>query len=174
MHKQYGDILIREAVPGDAEQLCAWWNDGSVMAHAGFPLGLGITVETVRAQLAEKGRSVRHVIEHQGVMIGEMNYRLTDAPDTCEIGIKICDASRQNRGLGKVILSLFIRTLFDELGFRRIILDTNMNNLRAQHVYEQLGFRKVRVNTDSWTDQLGRKQSSVDYELAREWFVSYL
>ena len=174
MHKQTGDILIREAVPDDAEQLCAWWNDGSVMAHAGFPLGLGITAETVRARLAEKGRSVRHVIEHRGEMIGEMNYRLTDAPDTCEIGIKICDASRQNRGLGKVILSLFIRTLFDEIGFRKIILDTNLNNLRAQHVYEQLGFRKVRVNTDSWTDQLGRKQSSVDYELTRETFVSYL
>ena len=44
-------------------------------------------------------------------------------------------------------------------------LDTNLNNLRAQHVYECLGFQKMRVNYDSWTDQLGQLQSSVAYEL---------
>ena len=96
--------------------------------------------------------------------IGEMNYRSV-GNGTAEIGIKICVPSCQNRGLGKKILRMFIGGLFGDLGFEEIILDTNLNNLRAQHVYESLGFERVRVNIDSWTDQLGRKQSSVDYRM---------
>lgn len=40
MHLQYNDLTIRSALPADAPQLVRWWNDGAVMAHAGFPLGL--------------------------------------------------------------------------------------------------------------------------------------
>ena len=68
-----------------------------------------------------------------------------------------------------MILSLFIRELF-ATGYKKIILDTNLKNERAQHVYEMLGFRRLRVNIDSWEDQLGVMQSSVDYELTPEDF----
>ena len=37
----------------------------------------------------------------------------------CEIGIKICNADYQNKGLGKIILSLFISGLFNELGYEK-------------------------------------------------------
>lgn len=37
------NICIRNATSDDAETLCIWWNDGSVMAHAGFPNGLYAT-----------------------------------------------------------------------------------------------------------------------------------
>lgn len=92
----------------------------------------------------------------------------------CEIGIKICDTDMQNKGLGKVILSIFIDGLFNELGYKKIVLNTNLNNKRAQHVYEQLGFQKIRINLGSWKDQLGDLQSSVDYELKKQNYVSYL
>ena len=162
-----GDIRIRNAGEADCEQLAAWWNDGAVMAHAGFPLGLGTTAEKVRGELAagsdEAGRV--HIIEYKGRPIGEMNYRNL-GNGTAEIGIKICDPSFQEKGLGRVILSLFISELFS-MGYAKIILDTNLKNERAQHVYEMLGFRRLRVNIDSWEDQLGVPQSSVDYELTR-------
>ncbi|WP_438446465.1 GNAT family N-acetyltransferase [Gorillibacterium sp. sgz5001074] len=48
------------------------------------------------------------------------------------------------------------------------MLDTNLSNERAQHVYEKLGFRRTAVRIDSWRDQLGNLQSSVEYELLRE------
>ena len=35
------NITIRSATLADAPLLNAWWNDGAVMAHAGFPQGLG-------------------------------------------------------------------------------------------------------------------------------------
>lgn len=178
MRLQHNELLIRDAAIQDAEQLCLWWNDGKVMEHAGFPHGLGTTADAIREQLqtnatGHSSGNHRHMILYRDVPIGEMNYHELDA-DTCEIGIKICDFSMQNKGLGKKILSLFIRALFDELGYRRIILDTNTKNLRAQHVYETLGFRKHRINENSWQDQLGVWQSSVDYELTKDTFVSFL
>ena len=89
-----------------------------------------------------------------------------------EIGIKICETDCQNRGLGRVILSMLISWLFEQ-GFEKIVLDTSLTNKRAQHVYESLGFRKLRINYDSWTDQLGNKQSSVDYELTEGNFIDF-
>lgn len=160
-------LVIREALPADAAQLTAWWNDGAVMAHAGFPNGLGTTEEKVIAGLG-KGRLV---LEENEQLIGEACYRKV-GEGVAEIGIKICETDCQNRGLGRILLSMLIAWLF-ESGYEKIVLDTNLTNLRAQHVYESLGFRKLRINYGSWTDQLGQKQSAVDYELTKENFIDF-
>lgn len=175
MERTYKEISIHGAKAEDAQQLCAWWNDGAVMAHAGFPNGLGTTAEEVAAQIRKERDETcrRHIILLKDAPIGEMVYRrLGDS--ICEIGIKICDAGRQNHGLGKIVLSLFIEGLFSELGYEKIVLDTDLTNQRAQHVYEQLGFQKLRVNVDSYRDQLGNLRSSVEYELTKRRFISYL
>lgn len=52
MRLEEGMLCIRDAEADDSAQLVKWWNDGSVMAHAGFPKGLGTTEEQVRAKLA--------------------------------------------------------------------------------------------------------------------------
>lgn len=67
----YRNITIRQAVASDAGQLAAWRNDGAVMAHAGFPEGLGTTAEEVAAGLHPGSL----VIEKNGQLIGECNYR---------------------------------------------------------------------------------------------------
>lgn len=173
MRIKNGDLCIRNAESADCTQLAAWWNDGAVMAHAGFPNGLGTTAEAVAAQIASDTDDTRRrlIIEYRGVAIGEMSYR-NQGDHVAEIGIKICDPACQEKGLGRVLLSLLIGRLFS-LGYQKIVLDTNLKNTRAQHVYELLGFRRLRVNPDSWTDQLGRKQSAVDYELTPEAFNDY-
>ena len=163
----YNTLLLRTAVTADAKRLAAWWNDGSVMSHAGFPKGLGITEEEVILGLSEG----LLIIEENGLPIGEANYRAIDE-ETAEIGIKICLAEYQNRGIGRIVLSMLIRDLFHK-DFSKIVLDTNLSNKRAQHVYESLGFQKIRVNTDAWVDQSGIKQSSVDYELTQENFIDF-
>lgn len=165
---QQETLTIRQAEAADAKQLAAWWNDGAVMAHAGFPNGLGTTEEEVIEELGN-GRTVLLVIEERGRLIGECNYRKV-SDGAAEIGIKICEADRQNRGVGRNVLRMLIRWLFRN-GYSKIVLDTNLTNTRAQHVYESLGFRKVRTNIDAWRDQLGRLQSSVDYALTEKDFV---
>ena len=168
-----GDIEIHNAETTDADRLAAWWNDGAVMAHAGFPLGLGTTPEAVARQLAEdsdeKGR--RLMLRCQGMPIGEMSYRNTGG-GTAEIGIKICEAAYQEKGIGRRALSLLIGALFAR-GFAQIVLDTNLNNTRAQHVYEKLGFKKMGVRVNAWKDQLSRPQSAVDYALTQDDFHDF-
>lgn len=172
MELQDRELTLRHALPADAPQLAAWWNDGTVMAHVGY---LGTTAEEVAQKLAGDADRVhrRIILELAGKPIGEMNYRDL-GEDTAEIGIKICVTAEQNHGLGRRALSLLIRYLFEELGYGKIVLDTNLNNLRAQHVYESLGFRKVAIHENAWTDQLGEAQSSVDYELLPAEFISFL
>ena len=173
MNLTYQKIKIRDANLDDARKLLLWWNNGKVMEHAGFPFGLETTEEKIKQSLEKNDNNYRHIIEYNNKEIGEMNYIVLDN-NVCDIGIKICEFSYQNKGLGKQILSLFISNLFDELKFKKIILSTDLRNLRAQHVYEQLGFKKVKIFYDSWTDQLGKLRTSVCYELVKKDFISYI
>ena len=169
MNITHDNLTIRDATLADAEQLCEWWNDGAVMAHAGFPNGLGTTADEIRASLATDTDDThrRHIIELDGRPIGEMDYRNKGA-GVAEIGIKICDFTEQEKGFGTTLLSMFINALFTQYGYDKIVLDTNTKNTRAQHVYEKkLGFQKVCVRENSWRDQLGEPQSAVEYELTK-------
>lgn len=169
----YGKIGIRDVTLEDAKQLWKWWNDGKVMAHAGFPNGINITLESVVNQIMNPNKQeFRHIILYGQRPIGEMVYRKLTAK-TCQIGIKICDFSMQNKGIGKIVLSLFIDELFKKCQYEKIILDTDLNNKRAQHVYEQLGFKKISTN-NTWIDQVGNIRTIIDYELKRNKFISYL
>lgn len=140
----------------------------------GFPNGTGQTVQEIADSIKNDtdGTHRRLIIEIDNLAVGEMNYR-NKGNGVAEIGIKICDFSKQNQGNGKIFLSMLIDFLFKDLKFKKIILDTNLKNERAQHVYEQLGFIGLRVNKDSWTNQVGEIQSSVDYELYPTDFCSF-
>jgi len=169
----YKDLTIRDATAADAEQLAVWWNDGAVMAHAGFPNGLGIAPEQIVESLAkDDDKNRRHIIEYLGKPIGEMNYR-TPTDGVAEIGIKICDSPMQEKGLGTTLLTIFIDALFRHMGYEKILIDGNLQNTRAQHVYEKkLSFRFSHIERDSWTDQLGQLQSSFHYEMDRDGWLN--
>ena len=185
MRLEQGKLCIKNAEQEDCRQLVSWWNDGAVMAHAGFPNGLGTNEEKVQKQIAADSDDTRRhlVIWYDGNRIGEMSYaNLGDSLEetgedtienrTADIGIKICNPTFQEKGLGKIVLSMLIRELFSR-GYTKIVLDTNLKNKRAQHVYERLGFQKVNIRMDAWIDQVGEKQSVVDYELTKEHFVDF-
>lgn len=174
MFVTHENITIRNAEQADCLQLAAWWNDGKVMAHAGFPMGLNTTPEKIAESISSDTDQTRRrlILEYENTPIGEMSFR-NQGNGSVEIGIKICEAVYQEKGIGRKALSLFIQSLFD-MGFSKIILDTNLKNTRAQHVYELLGFQKTGVRIDSWRDQLGSLQSAVDYELTKEQFHSFI
>ena len=156
MFIRYKNLTIRNAISADAEQLCAWWNDGKVMAHAGFPNGVGCTPEEIRESLAsDRDESHRrHIIELDGTPIGEMNYRNKEG--AAELGIKICDFTRQEKGYGTELLTIFIDALFRYYGYEKM-----------------LGFRRVGIETDAWQDQLGEWNSIVNYEMSKaDWLAS--
>ncbi len=145
------------------------------MAHAGFPNRLNETNDSIIKVLNQNRERFFElcIIEFNDIPIGEINYQAIDE-NTVEIGIKIYDFSYQNKGYGKIILSLFIDTIFNVLNFKKIILDTNLNNIPAQKLYHSIGFKEVRINKDALKNQLGESQSSIDYELDQISFKLYL
>lgn len=174
MKISYKGVSVRYAETKDAEILAKWWNDGSVMAHAGFPYGLGTTAEKVAGSLKDDSDTTRRrlILKYENTPIGEMSYG-NKGENIAEIGIKICEQSYQNKGIGRIALSLLITMLFDK-GYETIVLDTNLNNKRAQHVYETLGFIKTGIGYDSWRDQTGSLQSAVYYKLTKPDFISFI
>lgn len=170
----YKELTIRNATAADSVLLSAWWNDGRIMAHAGFTRGTGETPQQIAEMLSKDkdGESRRFIIEYRGIPIGETGYGNV-GNQTAEIGIDICNATMQERGLGRIILSMLFTELFNNLGFERIVLDTNMGNKRAQHVYELLGFRKVRVRQNAYPNDQGIWQTAIDYALQKRDFINY-
>jgi len=167
------NLAIRKATAADALQLGVWWRDGSVMAHAGFPNGISITDDEIKEDLAAGSDEVGRVliIEADSLPIGEMSYR-NIGNHTAEIGIKICDAAKQDKGYGSKLIIMLVGELFGNLGYERIVLDTNLDNERAQHVYDKIGFRRVGIRYNCWKDQLGELQSAVGYEMTRDSYFS--
>jgi RimJ/RimL family protein N-acetyltransferase len=157
MELRNDNLLIRYATKNDAKILCKWWNNGKIMAHAGFPNGINATVEEIEKQLSEETNETtrRFIIEINNELSGEMNYR-NKGNNIAEIGIKICDFNQQEKGYGTILLNMFIKYLFDELNYNKIILDTKLNNKRAQHVYKKIGFIET-----------GMDENTIYYELLK-------
>lgn len=157
-------LHIRSAKTTDAKQLADWWQDGEIMAHAGFPNGLKIDLQALENRVATQTESNELlIIEQADEAIGEMSYQINEQSAT--MGIKICDLSQQEKGYGTICIKLMIDYLFNQRFVTKIELDTNLTNQRAQHVYEALGFQKTAIKQDHWQNQLGEWQSTVFYEL---------
>ena len=123
MYLHQNELTIRDALPADTPLLCRWWNDGKVMEHAGFPQGLGTSVEKITQKLLEPdNRTHLLIIESEGLPIGEMNWRREES-DHAEIGIKICESDRQEKGFGSRLIAMLCRDLFANRGIARITLN---------------------------------------------------
>lgn len=97
------------------------------------PNGLSTSIEKIQKEIENSNDRKRTlIIEYNTVAIGEMSYKQLDETRV-EIGIKICDPKHQNKGLGKIILSIFIKELF-RMNYKKVVLDTNLSNLRYQYV----------------------------------------
>ncbi|MDR2102775.1 MAG: GNAT family N-acetyltransferase [Treponema sp.] len=168
MELKQDNLVIRHATIHDAKILCNWWNDGKVMAHAGFPDGINTTEEKIIQQISEETDDTtrRWIIEINNEPSGEMNYR-NKGDNTAEIGIKICDLNKQEKGYGTRLLKMFIKYLFEHLGYEKIILDTKINNKRAQHVYETIGFKKIGMNEDAINYELTKTPAAGGQEMVR-------
>jgi len=189
----YKNLVIRKAVAADAEQLCTWWNDGKIMAQFGLPNGVGCTPDEIRGDGNTEGIDNYHIIELDGKPIGEMNYGNFCFPDgiieldgkpidettyhnmdgSAEPGIKICDFSARDKGYGTTLLTMFIDALFRHCGYERIVIDTDLKNERAQHVYEKkLGFRHIGIYRNSSLDESEYYASVVYFEMSKaDWFA---
>ena len=180
MRIQNDNIVIRSATIDDAIQLNKWWNDGRVMEHAGFPNGIGESLDDTIANIRGREGKLSQlcIIEIDGKPVGELSYSIR-GDGAAYPGWKICEFSYQNRGYGPKIIRMLFEFLFtDEVinskfPIEKIVWDTMLENKRAQYVYEnKLGARKIGVRQDCWKDQDGQLRTAVDYELSKEDFFN--
>ena len=54
---KFENLSLRKAEVEDALQLVSWWNDGEVMAHAGFPNGVGVQVDEVVSLIKKNSKN---------------------------------------------------------------------------------------------------------------------
>lgn len=151
-------VVLRAARRSDAEGLAAilrepdvarWWLRGADPD--------GFAEELVQAQ-----DDVVFAIEHDGELVGAVQYYEETDPDYRHAGIDIFLTSRlHGRGLGPETLRVLARYLFDQLGHHRLVIDPAADNERAIRAYERLGFRPVglmreyeRGPADTWHDGL--------------------
>lgn len=106
------DLTIRNATIDDASMLGKWWRDGDVMAHAGFPKGLYITDDEIATQISENTDETCRglIIEYCNIPIGEMCY-YNKGNGVAEIGIKICNFEKQEKGYGTRLIKMLISRL---------------------------------------------------------------
>ena len=172
---QKSSIRLRSAAEVDVPLLNSWWNDGAVMAHAGFPEGLRQGMEQTLSQVkrSREAGGWLCIIEIEGKAVGECSLKVWK--NEGHPGWKICDLSYQNRGFGPMIIQMTMDYYFSGFSLNsdkplaRVVWDTMLDNIRAQRVYERLpGVRRLGVRENCWQDQTGRWHSAVDYELTRE------
>lgn len=85
-------------------------------------------------------------IEHEGRVIGAVQYSENDDPQYPHAGIDIfVGGAWQGRGLAGEAIRAVARHLFEERGHHRLVIDPAAENERAIRAYERVGFRRVGV-----------------------------
>lgn len=74
--------------------------------------------------------------------------------ERCEIGITIFPAENRGRGIGRRATLLHLVYLKDQLGIRRVLAQTRVDNVPAIAMYEKIGFRRIRQVRDCDLDWL--------------------
>ncbi len=161
-------LTIKQAQEADAPLLLYWWNDGEIMAHAGFPLGLKIDLEKVIHSITRKDKKgVLFIIYCADTPIGEMSYKVEG--NEYDFGIKICNKAFQSGGYGTAILKRFFEYLFNVKNAEKITCNTNLKNIRAQLVYEdKLKMKRVKTLYNNWTNQIGELCSTTFFEITKD------
>ncbi|WP_440895455.1 GNAT family N-acetyltransferase [Amphibacillus sp. Q70] len=180
MRLEKDNVVIRRATMDDAVQLNQWWNDGQVMEHAGFPNGLGESLEDTINNISHQRDHFSQlcIIEVNGKSIGELSYQMR-SDRVASAGWKICDFNYQKQGYGPQVIMMLFEFLFTDEAIHskfpidRIVWDTMLENKRAQYVYEhKIKARKVGIQENTWQDPLGNWRSTVNYEIKKEDFLN--
>jgi len=135
-------VTLRDATPDDVKALARirekpevyqWWRGGEDL------------VTTVTEDLADPDTHTL-VIEHQGDLIGEIQWAAENDPDYRHASIDIyLDPAEHGKGLGTDALRTLVRHLLDNEGHHRITIDPATDNTAAIACYTKVGFQPVGV-----------------------------
>lgn len=103
--------------------------------------------ERVRAEmLDDRDGAVVYVIEHDGAIVGSIQYHEERNPDYRHAGMDVfLSAAHHGRGLATDAVRTLARHLVHDRGHHRLVIDPAADNAAAIRLYERIGFRPVGV-----------------------------
>ena len=155
---QGAKVTLRPANAADIPELARirstpevlrWWRGGEDMKAS------------VAEDLEDEGTETL-VIEHDGRVMGAIQWHAEDEPDYEHAGIDIyLDPAVHGRGLGADAIRTLARHLIKDKGHHRLVIDPAADNTAAIRCYSKVGFRPVgamrnyeRALDGSWHDGL--------------------
>ena len=124
----------------------------------------------VRLKAEGRAEEKAFAIEHDGDLVGLIQYHEETDPDFRHAGIDLFLAERaQGRGLGTDALRTLAGYLVRERGHHRLTIDPATDNVAAIRAYEKVGFRSIGVMREYWRSADGAWRDGILMDLlARE------
>lgn len=132
---------LRPVRPEDAETLADILADPEVARWWGR-----YDADRVRRDLIEADDTVVYAIEHEGEVIGSIQYVEELAPDYRHASLDVFLRSDwHGKGLGTDAVRTLTRHLVHDRGHHRLTIDPSVDNEKAIRTYKRVGFREVGV-----------------------------
>jgi len=135
-------ILIREIQDADLQQMDDWRDFDDPLHHlSNLPRPNSLSRDMWFSLHASDPTRLWFVVvrREDGQVLGSVTLREMVMHKSARLGVTF-GAEYVDQGYGTEALELFLSFYFNELGFRRLVLDVAAANSRARHVYEKLGF----------------------------------
>jgi RimJ/RimL family protein N-acetyltransferase len=142
-------------------------------------------LEDYRARFLSPDRlAATLVVEHEGVVVGDLMLRVEDAWAQAEVAAEArgvqaelgwtLDPERHGRGLATEAVRELVRLCFEELGLRRVTANCFADNESSWRLMERIGMRR---ETHAVAESLHRSRGWLDgygYALlAEEWRAAH-
>lgn len=165
-------LVLRPFAPGDEAAFAEAWADPAWTAHLlSEPMGPAEVADWVRrrSQGPVDGRMLGLVVEHEGVVVGDVMLVLQGTGLTeGEIGWSVLPG-HQGRGFATEAAEALLRLAFGQLGLRRVVANLDARNRASAALAERLGMRLESRRLGDWWSK-GRWTDSLEYALlAEEW-----
>lgn len=134
-------ITLRPTIEADIDALAAVLAEPEVARY-----WHGFDREKVKAELIDAGDVAVFAIEHEGRVVGAIQYGEEDDPMYRHASVDVfLSAHVHRRGVGTEAIRAIVAHLFDDRGHHRIVIDPAADNAAAIEVYRRVGFRVVGV-----------------------------
>lgn len=164
-------LTLRPYLPSDAATITSWLKSEYLMRqwcadrYERYP----VTPEDMNAYHAmyiDGQRSRALTLTDGDDIVGYITLRIP-ADDSTEqrLGFVIVDDSKRGRGLGKALVSMAVKYVYETLGATKVSLGVFENNPSAIHCYESAGFRRVSLPETESYECLGETWNCIEMEL---------
>ena len=139
-------VILRPLRVDDLERVAEIQSEPEVVRWWGPP-----NEPELRRQAEGRDEAKTLAIEHDGGLVGLIQYHEENEPDFRHAGIDLFLAEgSQGQGLGTDAVRTLTRYLIQERGHHRLTIDPAADNIAAIRAYEKVGFRPVGRMREYW------------------------